>query len=100
MLATSRFLDESESWPVRVPDGREYVAPHEYFAPQSDGSLRLTLSIAELERTHAGPRIVILAIEEQLQVGKRTFGEGLIRVQNTLETSACWRNTMALSEYR
>ncbi|HYP13298.1 MAG TPA: YsnF/AvaK domain-containing protein [Bryobacteraceae bacterium] len=56
VLSTSRFLDDNNDRVVRLQDGREILVPKTALEAQSDGSFRLRLNPAELERITGGRR--------------------------------------------
>lgn len=82
---TSTQHDASQ-WLIQLDNGQRLLVPAECFIQQEDGSYYLPLSRMEIEQqldhsdAHAGDRLVIPVIAEELDVQKRVVETGKVRV--------------------
>ncbi len=86
MLATSRFLDPSETRLVRLPDGREVSVPKKLLELQDDGSYRINEPIVDPAALSSDTR-VIPALAEVLSVAKSTVETGRVRIHKRVEST-------------
>lgn len=95
VIATSRFLDDADEKLIRMRDGQEFFVPANLLIPRENGSFTLTVSAREILRRAEPPRTaevevndtIIPAIEERLNVEKRTVETGRIQIVKRVETS-------------
>lgn len=77
---------DASQWLIELDNGQRLLVPAEHFIQQEDGSYYLPLSCMEIEQqlyhsdVHAGDRLVIPVIAEELDVQKQVVETGKVRV--------------------
>jgi uncharacterized protein (TIGR02271 family) len=77
---------DSSQWLIQLDSGQRLLVPAEHFIQQEDGSYYLPLSCTEIEQqldlsdAHAGDRLVIPVIADELDVQTQVVETGKVRV--------------------
>jgi len=83
-------VSDGRSVLVRSDTGQQLMVPKEALVPQSNGSYRLSIRLAELERyetslsSSQGEAVVLPVVQEELEVSKRTVETGGVRVRKVV----------------
>ena len=119
VLSTARFLDDRKDRVVRLANGREFLVPKSALKPQDDGSFRLMMTPAELDRFAASgtpevrqpPSIpnevrnnreeaIVPVLEEELHVSRQEVETGRIRIHKHVESrDAAFEENLLTREY-